>query len=206
MVVRKVGVLGGSFDPVHYGHLIAGEEVRSALQLSEVIFVPAGRPPHKLRKQITPAEERLAMLKLAIASNPVFRSSRVDIDRPGPHYTVDTISLLQEELGNEVDIYFIVGLDSLAEIATWYQPERLLQLCRLAAVTRPGYSGLDVARLDPRIRAAAERIQIIPIPEVGISASDLRERVATGRPIKYQIPEAVEGYIYGQGLYRGGQT
>lgn len=198
----RVGVLGGSFDPVHYGHLVAGEEARFALELAEVIFVPAGRPPHKLRRIITPAEHRWEMLSLAIASNQFFRASRVDIDRAGPHYTVDTIALLQRELGSKVEIDFIVGLDSLLEMASWREPERLLQMCHLVAVTRPGWTDLDLSKVDPRLREASERIRIIPIPLLDISASGLRERVAAGRPIKYQLPEAVEDYIYRHGLYR----
>jgi nicotinate-nucleotide adenylyltransferase len=199
----KVGVLGGSFDPIHFGHLIAAEEVRFRLQLTEVLFVPAGRPPHKLLRKMSPVEDRIAMVKLAIAGNPYFRISRVDVDRPGPHYTVDAIELLKMEMGPEVEIYFIVGLDSLMEMWMWREPLRLLQSCNVVAVTRPGYE--DLSGLAPEIREAGEgRITMVPIPRMDVSSSNLRQRVvegAEGATIKYQVPEAVEEYIYRKRLY-----
>ncbi|MCL5265815.1 MAG: nicotinate-nucleotide adenylyltransferase [Chloroflexi bacterium] len=196
----KVGVLGGSFDPVHYGHLVAAEEVRFRLQLGEVIFVPAGQPPHKLFRAVSPAEGRLEMVNLAIASNSHFRSSRVDIDRPGPHYSVDTVALLRKELGREAEIYFIVGLDSLLEMGSWREPAKLLRMCRVVGVTRPGYE--DLSQLAPEMRrAGGDRITIVPIPQIGISSSSLRQRVKEGAPIRYQVPEVVEEYIYRHGLY-----
>lgn len=202
----KLGVLGGSFDPIHYGHLIAGEEARAALKLSRVIFLPAGQPPHKLHRVLSPAEVRLEMVDIAIASNPHFESSRVDIDRPGPHYTVDTVGILRDQLGVRAEIFFIVGLDSLLEMGSWREPDRLLRLCWLVGVTRPGYEGVDLARLDPRIRRWASRIIVLPIPELNISSSNLRQRVRDGRPIKYQLPEGVEEYIYAKGVYGDGRN
>lgn len=201
----KVGVLGGSFDPIHFGHLVAAEEARAVLGLERVIFVPAGQPPHKLHRTLSAPEVRLEMVNLAISSNPYFESSRVDIDRPGPHYTVDTIRILGEQLGPEVEIYFIVGLDSLAEMGTWREPGRLLRLCRLVGVSRPGYPAVEPAMLDPRIRRWADRIVVLPIPEMNISSSGLRQRVRDGYPIKYQLPERVEEYIYARGLYQEGE-
>ncbi|MBI2953582.1 MAG: nicotinate-nucleotide adenylyltransferase [Chloroflexi bacterium] len=197
----KIGVLGGSFDPIHYGHLLAAEEVRFRLQLSEVLFVPAGQPPHKLTRTLSPIGHRLTMVRLAIASNPRFRLSRVDVDRPGPHYSVDTVALLRQQLGPDVEIYFVVGLDSLMEIGTWREPERLMRECRVVGVSRPGYE--DLSKLAPEVsRAAAGNIVTVPIPEVGTSSSNLRERVRNSAPIKYQLPEAVEEYIFQHGLYR----
>jgi len=198
----KVGVLGGSFDPIHYGHLVAAEEARAELGLACVIFVPAGQPPHKLHRVLSPPEVRLEMVNIAISTNPYFESSRVEIDRPGPHYTADTVAILRSQLGAQTDIFFIVGLDSLLEVATWRDPERLLNLCYLVAVTRPGYPAVDVTQLDMRIRRWADRIITLPIPQLDISSSNLRQRVRQGRPIKYQLPESVEQYILGHGLYR----
>lgn len=197
----NVGVFGGSFDPIHYGHLVAAEEVRFRLQLPKVLFVPAGEPPHKPHVAISPVEHRLAMVKLAIASNPYFQLSRIDVDRPGPHYSVDTVDLLLKEIGPDTEIYFIVGLDSLLEMGAWREPDRLLRLCRVVGVTRPGYD--DLSKLAPEVRrGGAGRIVIVSIPEFNISSSNLRQRVRDGMPIKYQLPETVEEYIYRNGLYR----
>jgi len=196
--VGRIGVLGGTFDPIHYGHLAAAEEARAKLNLREVIFVVAGLPPHKLDEEIAPAEDRYDMVELAVASNPHFSVSRIDIDRPGPSYTVDTIALLRQEWTEE--IYFIMGIDSLMEIDTWHQPQRLIQLCRLVAVERPGYEP-DLERLEETIPGITARTEIIDMPEVDISSTDLQRRVREGLPIKYQVPPEVEEYIYQHRLY-----
>jgi nicotinate-nucleotide adenylyltransferase len=196
--VGRIGVLGGTFDPIHYGHLAAAEEARAKLNLREVIFVVAGLPPHKLDEEIAPAEDRYAMVELAVASNPHFSVSPIDIDRPGPSYTVDTIALLRQEWTEE--IYFIMGIDSLMEIDTWHQPQRLIQLCRLVAVERPGYEP-DLERLEETIPGITARTEIIDMPEVDISSTDLQRRVREGLPIKYQVPPEVEEYIYQHRLY-----
>ncbi|MCL5074170.1 MAG: nicotinate-nucleotide adenylyltransferase [Chloroflexi bacterium] len=198
----RIGVLGGTFDPIHYGHLVAAEEARHGLSLKEVLFVPAAQPPHKQRLVLSPPADRLAMVSLAIASNPHFQLSYVDWERPGPHYSVDTVRLLQEELGTETEICFLVGLDSLVELPTWHEPQRLIEMCRVVVLTRPGYETFDVASLEPWLPGASRRIQILAIPGMSISSSDLRQRVATGRPIKYQVPPEVEEYIYAHNLYR----
>ena len=143
----RLGILGGTFDPIHYAHLVIAEECRVRLGLAGVIFIPAGEPPHKRRQSVTPAADRLAMVELAIASNPAFRVSRVEIDRPGPSYSVDTIAALQAELGPEAELYFIVGQDAMADILTWHEPRRLLALCRLVAIHRPGVREPDMAAL-----------------------------------------------------------
>jgi nicotinate-nucleotide adenylyltransferase len=194
--------MGGTFDPIHYGHLVAAQEVCHLLDLAQVVFVPAGQPPHKQGQVITPAHHRLAMVELAIASNPCFTVSRVDIDRPGPSYTVDTLRLLRQEWGPEVEITFIMGLDSLADLVSWHQPQRLIQLCYLAVVDRPLYH-VDMEALEAALPGISQRIQFVRIPLIGISSSDLERRVREGWPIKYQVPPAVEEYIYKQGLYRG---
>lgn len=196
----RLGILGGTFDPIHFGHLVAAEECRYLLQLDKVLVLPAGQPPHKVERRTAPAHHRLAMVELAVRSNPGLSVSRVEIDRGGPSYSVDTVAALREESGPAAEIYFIIGLDVVGELLTWHQPERLLDLCQLAAVSRPGYR-LDIAPLLSRLPNARERIVRVPTPELDIASSDLRARVASGRPIKYQLPEAVEEYIIVNRLY-----
>src|SRR6266404_4235132 len=139
--MRRVGILGGTFDPVHYGHLVIAEEVYDTLRLAEMVFIPTGQPPHKTNEVVTAAGHRLAMLELAIASNPHFSISRVDLDRPGPSYTVDTLRLLRKQWGEQAAIYFVIGWDSLEELLTWHDAAGVLQqLTHLVAVRRPGYN------------------------------------------------------------------
>lgn len=197
----RIGVMGGTFDPIHVGHLVAAEEVWAQLELEYVIFVPAGLPPHKLANNISHTEHRLAMVKLAIASNPHFTLSRVDIDRFGPCYTVETIEILRDKWGPEAEIYFIMGSDSLADILTWHKPKRLIRLCRLAVVMRPGYE-VDMEALDSYLPGIAMRVQFIEAPALDISSTDIQRRVREGLPIRYQVPEAVEKYIYEHRLYK----
>lgn len=199
--MHRIGVIGGTFDPIHYGHLAAAEEARVRTNLERVLFVVAGLPPHKLDEEVTPVEHRLAMVSLAIASNPLFEISRVDVDRPGPSYTVDTISILRERWGQETEIHFIMGLDSLVELPTWHQPQRLIQLCRLVVVRRPRFE-IDMAELEASVPGISSRMEIIDMPEVDISASELQQRVREDLPIKYQVPEEVERYIEEHELYR----
>ena len=203
--IRRIGVLGGTFDPVHYGHLVIAEEVYATLELTEMVFVPTGQPPHKTQEVITPAEHRLAMLELAIASNPHFTISRVDLDRPGPSYTVDTLRLLHKQWGEETAIYFVIGGDSLEDFLSWYDAAGILkQLTYLVAVRRPGYNESEeyYDQLEARLPGIKQRLLVVEAPQIGISATDLRLRVAEGRPIKYQTPESVEQYIIEYGLYR----
>ena len=171
------------------------------MDLEKVLFVVAGVPPHKLDEEITPVEHRLAIVSLAIASNPYFEISRVDVDRPGPSYTVDTISILQKRWGQDTEICFIMGLDSLVELPTWHQPQRLIQSCRLVAVRRPGID-IDMAELEAAVPGISSRVEIIDMPEMDISSSDLQQRVRDGLPIKYQVPQEVERYIMEHELYR----
>jgi len=197
----RVGVIGGTFDPIHIGHLIVAEGARDALDLQRVIFVPAGQPPHKRSSRISPAEHRLEMVRLAIAGNGYFTASRVDIDREGPSYTVDTIRLLHDQWGAGVRIYYLIGSDSLAELPTWYQPERLLEICQVVAVPRPGYEP-DLESLDVKIPGAAERIRMLNMPVVDLSATEIRDRIRDRRSIRYLVPDAVQRYIYRHRLYR----
>jgi nicotinate-nucleotide adenylyltransferase len=197
----RVGVLGGTFDPIHIGHLVSAEEAWGELELERVVFIPAGLPPHKLDHVVSPVEHRLAMVELAIVSNPHFAVSRVDIDRFGPCYTVDTIELLRDEWGPGAEIYFIMGSDSLLDILTWRNPRRLIRLCRFAVVSRSGYQ-VDLNELDALLPGIASRVQMLNAPELDISSTDIQRRVREGLSIKYQVPEAVEAYIYQHKLYR----
>ncbi len=209
---RRVGVFGGTFDPVHYGHLAIAEEVFATLDLVEMVFVPTGQPPHKPGRVITPAEHRVAMLERAIASNAHFSLSRVDVDRPGPSYTVDTLRELrtqwEERSGEAVMLYFVIGWDSLEYLLTWYDPPGILeQLNYLVAVKRPGYNedsqdGQLLDRLEGLLAGLKQRLLVVPAPQLDISSTDLRRRVAEGRPVKYQLPESVEEYIITRGLYK----
>ncbi len=201
----RIGILGGTFDPIHYAHLAIAEEARTQLELEWVIFVPAGQPPHKLGEVITPAHHRLAMLELALASNPHFHISRVDLERPGPCYTADTLALLQEEWGLEAELYFIIGADSLLEMHTWYHPERIVGLAQLVVAPRPG-NPLHLAELEKLLPGLSRRVRMIQAPLLEISGTDLRRRVWEGRPIKYYLPEEVEAYIFEQGLYQDEET
>ena len=196
----RLGVFGGTFDPIHHGHLVAAEEVRARLNLHRVLFVPAGLPPHKLDLDISPTRHRIAMLQLAIASNPGFALSRVDVDRHGPCYTVDTLALLHEEYGPGTELFFIMGMDSLADILIWKNPERLIRLAQIVVAGRPGFQA-DVDELDKVLPGAAERISIVDTPLIEVSSSDIRQRVREGLPIRYQVPEAVEAYIKEHHLY-----
>jgi nicotinate-nucleotide adenylyltransferase len=194
-------VIGGTFDPIHLGHLIVAQETCARLDLCRVVFVPAGQPPHKMACAITPAEQRIEMVQLAIAGDDRFGLSRVDVDRAGPCYTVDTIGLLQQAWDGEAEIYFAIGSDSLADLPAWYQPQRLLDLCTIVAVERPGYPP-DLDRLERLLPGAASRIAFLRAPTLDISATEIRERVQSGRPIRYLVPDSVVQYIHAHRLYR----
>ncbi|HWZ20572.1 MAG TPA: nicotinate-nucleotide adenylyltransferase [Ktedonobacteraceae bacterium] len=202
---RRIGVLGGTFDPVHYGHLVIAEEAYATLQLTEIVFIPAGQPPHKTNLEITSAAHRFEMLALAIASNPHFTISRVDLDRSGPSYTVDTLQLLHKQWGENTAIYFIIGEDSLEDLLSWHDPSGVLeQLTYLVAVRRPGYNESEASYdwLETLLPGIKQRLLVVEAPQLDISATDLRQRVSEGRPIKYQTPESVESYIVQYGLYK----
>jgi len=196
----RVGVLGGTFDPIHIGHLIIAEEVWSQLGLSHVVFVPAGQPPHKRAPAITDPELRVEMVHLAIEDNAHFALSRVDVDRAEPCYSVETVRLLLEAYGRGSEIDFVIGADSLAELPTWYRPDRLLGLCRVVAVRRPGYP-VDLAALDRHLPGASSNIRLLEAPLLGISSTDIRQRVREGRSIRYMVPAPVEQFIREHNLY-----
>lgn len=195
--------MGGTFDPIHYGHLIAAEEARHKFNLSQVSFVPCGIPPHKKDYKVTAAEHRYAMTLLATASNPYFSVSRVEIDRPGPSYAVDTIKIFRKQFGEDVELFFITGLDAVLEVLTWKNPDELVRLCHFIAVTRPGY---DAQKLQEQLPAHyLDRISLLAIPGVDISSTMIRERVRKGEPIRYLTPDAVCDYIAKHRLYKEGR-
>jgi nicotinate-nucleotide adenylyltransferase len=180
--------------------LVIAEEARVRLALQCVLFVPNGQPPHKPGRPISPAEDRVAMVQAAIAENPHFRLSRLDVDRSGPCYTVDMLAILRKEWGEEAELYFIVGMDSLRDLPTWRDPPRLLSLCTLVAVTRPGYVA-DLRALDEAVPGASRHVVLLEGPALDISATELQRRVREGLPIRYQVPEAVLDYISSRRLY-----
>ena len=204
MARGRIGVVGGTFDPIHLGHLIIAEEVRQKLDLDEVLFVPAGEPWLKGEARISPGQDRLEMVLLATASNPHFNVSTVDLERPGPTYSVDTIADLKAGLGAGAKLHFIVGFDALAELPLWTKPKRLLDMCQVVGVGRPGHSKLDPRSVESAVPGAAERIVTVAVPQIDISGSDIRRRVSQGRSIRYLVPEEVERYIGEQGLYLEG--
>ncbi|MDQ7028971.1 MAG: nicotinate-nucleotide adenylyltransferase [Ardenticatenia bacterium] len=199
--LSRRAVLGGTFDPPHVGHLIVAEAVRSALRLDEVVFVPAGQPPHKRARQLTPALHRVMMVQLAIASHPAFTLSLVDINRPGPHYTVESVELLRATWGTAGALYYIVGADSLRELPTWHRPHALLAACQIVAVRRPGVH-VDMNALELALPGIGRRLIWVSAPPVGVSSTEIRQRVAAGDSITYLVPAAVETYIREHGLYR----
>lgn len=202
---KRLGVMGGTFDPIHVGHLIAAECAREALALDEVLFVPAGDPPHKENSQVTPAEHRYTMTLLATVTNPRFAVSRIELDRRGKSFTVDTIEALKAQLPAETEVYFILGSDSMADVPKWHRPERLLSLCHFIVVGRPGWDRSAVeASLGPLYEPHRERIHPIDIPEVAVSSSEIRARVRAGRSIRYLTPDLVVQYIEERSLYKGG--
>ncbi len=201
VVEMNIGVLGGTFDPVHNGHLIVAEEVKTRLNLAEIIFVPAGQPWLKADRPISPAEHRLQMLRLAIVDKPYFKLSSIEIERTGPSYTVDTIAELRDKFGSEDELFFIFGWDSLAELPQWREPSRLIKMCYLVAVPRPGYPRPKLKTLEVIIRGLSQRVMLMKEPEIDISASAIRERVARGLSIRHLVPEPVNRYIKEHGLY-----
>ncbi len=198
---RRIGVLGGTFDPVHVGHLIIAQEVAHRLHLTDVLFIPARVSPFKREADAAPAEDRAAMLELALAEEPRFRLSRVDLERPAPSYTVDTLRVLRDCLGADVELSFILGADALATFAEWRAPEEILRMARLACVTRPG-TPLDLAAVRTALPSIEGRVDLVESISVGISSTDVRQRVAEGAPIRFHVPSPVERYIRLRGLYR----
>ncbi len=200
-----IGILGGTFDPVHVGHLRIAEEARVRLELSRVLFVPAGQPWLKADEAIASPIHRVEMVRRAIAGSPYFELSTTEVDRPGPSYTVDTIAILQQQLGAEASFFFLLGWDSLAELPQWKEPDKLVQMCRLVAVPRPDFSPPNLEALESSIPGVTQSVVLLDMPLVDVSSSDIRKRVAKGLSIQGLVPDDVEEYIKEQQLYRQGE-
>jgi len=193
----RIGIMGGTFDPIHHGHLVAASEVRSRYGLDLVLFVPTGQPWQKERREVSPAEDRYLMTVIATAANPDFAVSRSDIDRPGPTYTVDTLRALRAAFGADTQLFFITGADALTQILTWHDVDALFDLAHFIGCTRPGHSLSAVGLPEGRVT-------LLEIPALSISSTDCRERVAAGEPIWYLVPDGVVQYVAKRGLYRDG--
>jgi len=196
----NIGILGGTFDPIHIGHLVVAEEARIKLGLSEVLFVPAGQPWLKQARDITPAAHRVEMVRRAIADNPYFKLSTLEVDHPGPSYTVDTLTLLQDQLSSESSLFFILGRDTLAELPLWKEPRKVIQLCRL--VVPPRLGSRDLRHLEEAIPGLLDKVIQLDMPVIGISSSEIRHRIAQGLPIRYLVPSVVEKYIAEHRIYQ----
>lgn len=194
----RLGVMGGTFDPIHHGHLVAASEVAAKFALDEVVFVPTGIPWQKRDRGVSLAEDRYLMTVIATASNPRFSVSRVDIDRPGDTYTVDTLADLREERGEDVDLFFITGADALSRILTWRGADKLFDLANFVGVSRPGVplGESDIAHLP------ADKVTLLEVPAMAISSTNVRERAEEGSPIWYLVPDGIVQYIAKRGLYR----
>ncbi|WP_165226882.1 nicotinate-nucleotide adenylyltransferase [Aquisphaera insulae] len=196
----RLGLFGGTFDPIHVGHLILAEHCREACRLDRLWFVVAGEPPHK-RGERTPAAHRLEMVRIAIAGNPSFEVSEIETSRPGPHYSVDTIEALRRERPAD-ELYFLIGGDSLVDLPTWRDPAGIAERATIVVANRPGSPLPDGGKL-PDFGPGARPLQVVEIPPIGIASTDLRRRLARGQSVRYMMPRAVEAYIVAQGLYRG---
>ena len=198
-VGKRLGVMGGTFDPIHYGHLVTAQEALVQFHLDEVLFVPTGSPWMKAHDRVSPPEDRYLMTVIATASNPKFAVSRIEVDRAGPTYAVDTLRTIRDEQGAGTDLFFITGADAMLEIFHWKEPEELFELADFIAATRPGY---DIAAFEADATTRHPRVFVMNIPALAISSTDIRARIAEGRPIRYLVPEGVKSYVEKAGLYR----
>jgi nicotinate-nucleotide adenylyltransferase len=198
--LQRLGIFGGTFDPIHLGHLVIAEEARASLGLDRVLIIPARVSPFKLGQVTASAEDRLRMVELAIADNAAFQASRLEIDREGPSYTVDTLRQLNDLYCPRPELFLLMGTDSLATIACWHQAQELIKLAQIVAYTRPGVS-FDPAEVDRQVPGLAAVTHLLEAAEMDISSSDIRCRVREGRTIRYLVPSAVEGYIRQRNLY-----
>jgi nicotinate-nucleotide adenylyltransferase len=199
VAAKKLGVMGGTFDPIHHGHLVTAEEAFWQFGLDEVLFLPTGQPWMKEHPEVSPAEDRYLMTVIATSPNPHFSVSRLELDREGTTYTVDTLRTLQEDRGAETELFFITGADAILEIIHWKDPEEVLELAHFIAATRPGY---DIARFEAEAPTRHPNVSVMSVPALAISSTDIRGRVKGGRPIRYLVPEGVKTYIDKARLYR----
>lgn len=197
----RLGVMGGTFDPIHHGHLVAASEVQARFKLDEVVFVPTGQPWQKADRQVSLAEDRYLMTTIATASNPRFSVSRVDIEREGPTYTVDTLRDIRAARGDDIDLFFITGADALSQILTWRGVDELFELAHFVGVSRPGVplGESDITHLP------ADKVTLLEVPALAISSTSCRQRVAEGLPLWYLVPDGIVQYIAKRGLYRAGK-
>jgi nicotinate-nucleotide adenylyltransferase len=200
----RVGVFGGTFDPIHLGHLAVARSIQDTLRLDKVIFVPAGQPWLKAGTPVSPVNDRVQMLQLALVRRRAFELSTIEADMPGPSYTVDTMESLQRQLGSDADLFFLLGSDALVDIPKWKEPQRLIQLCQLVAFARPGFGLPTMEALEAAVPRVSQRVVFVEVPQVNIRATDIRRRVAEGRSIQRLVPRAVERYILEHGLYKVG--
>jgi nicotinate-nucleotide adenylyltransferase len=199
-VRTRLGIMGGTFDPIHYGHLVTAEEALHQFGLDEVVFVPTGRPWMKVHGAVSPPEDRYLMTVIATASNPLFGVSRIEVDRDGPTYAVDTLRELHAERGEQTDLFFVTGADAVLEIVDqWKQPEELFALAHFIAATRPGF---DLEAFEAHAPTKHPGITVMNVPALAISSTDVRARVHAGSPIRYLVPEGVKSYIEKAELYR----
>ncbi|WP_155374917.1 nicotinate-nucleotide adenylyltransferase [Catellatospora vulcania] len=194
-MATRIGIMGGTFDPIHHGHLVAASEVADRYALDEVVFVPTGQPWQKTEHAVTPAEDRYLMTVIATASNPRFSVSRVDVDRVGPTYTVDTLRELRDQYGEKTELFFITGADALSRILSWKDADQLFELAHFVGVTRPGFMLTDA-------HLPADVVSLVQVPAMAISSTDCRRRVASGQPVWYLVPDGVVQYITKRHLYR----
>ncbi|MES1239786.1 MAG: nicotinate-nucleotide adenylyltransferase [Chloroflexota bacterium] len=194
---RRVGMMGGTFDPIHVGHLAIADDVREALDLERILFVPAGHPPHKPAGAVSAVEHRVAMVQAAIADNPSFELSLVEVERSGPSYTVDTV----EALSSTFDVTVILSVETFLELPTWHAPDRLFAAARVAVVPREGYAAPDPAWLAQTFPGREDRVRYVEAPHLGVSSTGIRARIAAGRTIRYLVAPAVASYIGAHGLY-----
>jgi len=198
----RVGVFGGTFDPIHLGHLAVARSIQSTLNLDKVIFVPAGQPWLKAGTLVSSVKDRVEMLRLALARRRAFELSTIEADKTGPSYTVDTIEKLKKQLGSNADLFFLLGSDALMDIAKWKEPQRLVRLCQLVAFARPGFGLPTMEALETAVPGVSQRVVFLEVPQVNIRATDIRRRVAEGRSVQRLVPRAVERYILEHGLYK----
>jgi nicotinate-nucleotide adenylyltransferase len=197
----RAGVFGGTFDPIHLGHLAAAQSIRTTLKLDKVIFVPAGQPWMKAGTPVSPVKDRVEMVRLAVARRKGFEHSTIEADRSGPSYAVETMETLRRELGSGSDLFFLLGSDALMDIAKWREPQRLIRLCQLVAFARPGF-GLPVMEdLEAEVPGVSQRVIFVEVPQRDVRATAIRQRIAEGRSIQRLVPRAVERYILEHGLY-----
>ncbi len=200
--IKKYGIMGGTFDPIHVGHLVIAEEIRCKFKLDKVIFIPAGNPPHKDNSKITSGDHRYQMTLLATISNPYFDVSSIELDRKGITYTIDTIKELKKCCKDSAEFYFITGADSLLELSTWKEVDQLLNMCKFVAATRPGF---QMSKIETKVKELESKyskaIYTVSVPALQISSTDIRNRIKEGTTVKYLLPESVESYIIKHKLY-----